>query len=178
MSSNSDGSWPRNMPEAFRRRGNDETWVRACRSITATMLTGMFDTVLPTAGSTFEEGLTFRPEGQPGLRGGDNVRLVAAPGGQAPIDGTADAALFCAVHDVMQSWAALEHVFDHPRPGRRSPPPAGSGRPHGWGHCERVWPTCTCLLSPTSATSTDHGGCWPSSRPTCGSTSWRSVPDT
>ena len=35
----------------------------------------------------------------------------------------------------------------------------------------------TCLLSPTSATSTDHGGCWPSSRPTCGSRSRRSVPE-
>ena len=43
--------------------------------------------------------------------GWDNVRLVAAPAEQAPIDGPADAALFCAVHDVLQSRAALGRVF-------------------------------------------------------------------
>ena len=35
--------------------------------------------------------------------GWDNVRLVAAPAERAPIEGPADAALFCAVHDVLQS---------------------------------------------------------------------------
>ena len=79
----------------------------------------------------------------------------------------------------MKSRASLEHVFDHLRLGAPVPAAgAGSGRPHGRGHCERVWPACTCLVSPTSATSTDRDGCWLSSRPTCGSTSWRSVPDT
>ena len=57
---------------------------------------------LADGGKHVEEGLTFRAEGQPGLWGWDNVRLVAAPADRAPIDGTADAALFCAVHDVMR----------------------------------------------------------------------------
>ena len=49
--------------------------------------------------------------------GWDNVRLVATPAEQAPIDGPADAALFCAVHDVLQSRAALGRVFEQLRPG-------------------------------------------------------------
>jgi len=48
--------------------------------------------------------------------GWDNVRLVAAPAEQAPIDGPADAALFCAVHDVLQSRAALGRVIEQLRP--------------------------------------------------------------
>ena len=50
-------------------------------------------------------------------RGWDNVRLLQAPAEHAPIDGLADAALFCAVHDVLQSRAALSRVFRHLRPG-------------------------------------------------------------
>ena len=46
-----------------------------------------------------------------------NVRLVSAPLIDAVIDVTADAAIFCAVHDVMQSPGALRNVFDHLRPG-------------------------------------------------------------
>jgi SAM-dependent methyltransferase len=49
--------------------------------------------------------------------GWDNVRLLAAPVARAPIESTADAALFCAVHDVLQSPAALDHIFAHLRPG-------------------------------------------------------------
>ena len=54
--------------------------------------------------------------------GWSNVRLVVAPVQDAKIeqalpDGHADAALFCAVHDVMQSPDALANVFDHLRPG-------------------------------------------------------------
>src|SRR5687768_674288 len=37
--------------------------------------------------------------------GWDNVQLLAAPVAKAPIGRTADAALFCAVHDVLQSPA-------------------------------------------------------------------------
>lgn len=114
----------------------------------------------------------------PGLSAWDNVRLVAAPADRAPIDGTADAALFHAVNDVMQSRAALEHVFDQLRP--EAPVAAVGGKwPSAW-----LWSVRACQadlnvpLSPTSATSTDHGLCWPSSRPTRGCTSWRSVPDT
>jgi len=58
--------------------------------------------------------------------GWDNVRLLATPVAEAPIDGTADAALFCAVHDVMQSRAALSNVFGHLRPG--APVAAAGGK--------------------------------------------------
>ncbi len=46
-----------------------------------------------------------------------NIHLVAAPVSKASIGVIADAALFCAVHDVMQSRAALVNVFQHLRPG-------------------------------------------------------------
>jgi len=49
--------------------------------------------------------------------GWQNVHLVSAPVMDAVIDVTADAAIFCAVHDVMQSPAALRNVFDHLGPG-------------------------------------------------------------
>jgi SAM-dependent methyltransferase len=63
--------------------------------------------------------------------GWDNVRLLAAPVAHAPIEGTADAALFCAVHDVLQSPAALDHVFNHLRPG--APVAAAGGKwPAPW----------------------------------------------
>jgi SAM-dependent methyltransferase len=66
--------------------------------------------------------------------GWDNVRLLAAPVARAPIDATADAALFCAVHDVLQSPAALDHVFAHLRPG--APVAAAGGKwPAPW-----LWP--------------------------------------
>jgi SAM-dependent methyltransferase len=50
-------------------------------------------------------------------QGWDNVTIVEAPVETAPIPVIADAALFCAVHDVLQSPAALTNVFDHLRPG-------------------------------------------------------------
>jgi SAM-dependent methyltransferase len=40
-------------------------------------------------------------------QGWDNVRLVSAPAEHAPIGESADAALFCAVHDVLQCRASL-----------------------------------------------------------------------
>ena len=49
--------------------------------------------------------------------GWDNVTIVQAPVETAAIPVMADAALFCAVHDVLQSPAALTNVFDHLRPG-------------------------------------------------------------
>jgi SAM-dependent methyltransferase len=49
--------------------------------------------------------------------GWDNVKLIAAPVADAPINETADAALFCAVHDVMQCPAAVANVVGHLRPG-------------------------------------------------------------
>jgi ubiquinone/menaquinone biosynthesis C-methylase UbiE len=70
--------------------------------------------------------------------GWDNVHLIAAPVATAPIDGVADAALFCAVHDVMQSPAALGQVFDHLRPG--APVAAAGGKwPAPWMWPLRAW---------------------------------------
>ena len=66
--------------------------------------------------------------------GWDNVRLVAAPVADARIEVVADAAVFCAVHDVMQSPAALGNVFDHLRPGA-AVAAAGGKQPGPW-----MWP--------------------------------------
>jgi ubiquinone/menaquinone biosynthesis C-methylase UbiE len=52
-------------------------------------------------------------------RGWDNVVLVEAPAEETVVRGAADAVLFCAVHDVLQSPAALRKVFAHTRPGAR-----------------------------------------------------------
>jgi trans-aconitate methyltransferase len=46
-----------------------------------------------------------------------NVQLIGATVDEANIDQIADGALFCAVHDVMQSPAAIANVFAHLRPG-------------------------------------------------------------
>jgi demethylmenaquinone methyltransferase/2-methoxy-6-polyprenyl-1,4-benzoquinol methylase len=70
--------------------------------------------------------------------GWHNIRLIAAPVATAPIDGMADAALFCAVHDVMQSPVALGNVFDHLRPG--APVAAAGGKwPAPWMWPLRAW---------------------------------------
>lgn len=49
--------------------------------------------------------------------GWDNVTVVQAPAEDAQLDLTADAALFCAVHDIMQSPGALKNVMTTLRPG-------------------------------------------------------------
>jgi len=46
-----------------------------------------------------------------------NVTIVEAPAEDAEIDVTADAALFCAVHDILQSPDALRNVTTRLRPG-------------------------------------------------------------
>ena len=48
-----------------------------------------------------------------------NVVLLQAPVEDAAIPHAADAVLFCAVHDVLQSPAALANLFAHARPGAR-----------------------------------------------------------
>lgn len=48
-----------------------------------------------------------------------NVSVVHSPVEQAQITVVADKALFCAVHDVLQSYEALRIVFEHLRPGAR-----------------------------------------------------------
>ena len=64
----------------------------------------------------------------------DNVRLVASPVDTAPLDTTADAALFCAVHDILQSPSALLNIVEHLRPGA-AVAAAGGKRPGPW-----LWP--------------------------------------
>ena len=49
--------------------------------------------------------------------GWDNVTVVQAPAEDAEIGLTADAALFCAVHDILQSPDALRNVLTRLRPG-------------------------------------------------------------
>ena len=49
--------------------------------------------------------------------GWDNVTVVQAPAEDAEIGLTADAALFCAVHDILQSADALRNVLTRLRPG-------------------------------------------------------------
>ena len=46
-----------------------------------------------------------------------NVTVLQAPAEQARIEGRADAALFCAVHDILQSPGALENILASLRPG-------------------------------------------------------------
>ena len=55
-----------------------------------------------------------------------NVTVVQAPAEDAQIAVTADAALFCAVHDVLQSPDALRNVISTLRPGARVA--AGGGK--------------------------------------------------
>jgi demethylmenaquinone methyltransferase/2-methoxy-6-polyprenyl-1,4-benzoquinol methylase len=49
--------------------------------------------------------------------GWDNVTVVQAPAEEARVGLTADAALFCAVHDILQSPGALRNVLAGLRPG-------------------------------------------------------------
>ena len=49
--------------------------------------------------------------------GWENVTVVQAPAEDAEIGLTADAALFCAVHDILQSPDALRNVLGSLRPG-------------------------------------------------------------
>jgi len=58
--------------------------------------------------------------------GWPNVTVVQAAAEEAEIGVTADAALFCAVHDVMQSPRALRNVLARLRPGARVA--AGGGK--------------------------------------------------
>jgi ubiquinone/menaquinone biosynthesis C-methylase UbiE len=72
--------------------------------------------------------------------GWDNVRLIAAPVATAPIQATADAAVFCAVHDLMQCPAALRNVLDHLHPN--APVVAAGGkRPGPWTWPLQAWVT-------------------------------------
>ena len=58
--------------------------------------------------------------------GWGNVTVVQSAAEDAQIPVTADAALFCAVHDILQSPGALRNVMNHLRPGARVA--AGGGK--------------------------------------------------
>jgi SAM-dependent methyltransferase len=58
--------------------------------------------------------------------GWGNVTVVQSTAEAAEIEGTADAALFCAVHDILQSPDALRNVMSKLRPGARVT--AGGGK--------------------------------------------------
>lgn len=58
--------------------------------------------------------------------GWDNVTVVQAPAEDAQLQHTADAALFCAVHDILQSPQALKNIVATLRPG--APVAAGGGK--------------------------------------------------
>ncbi len=55
-----------------------------------------------------------------------NVTVVQSPAEDARLETTADAALFCAVHDILQSPGALRNVLASLRPG--APVAAGGGK--------------------------------------------------
>ncbi|MET0864480.1 MAG: methyltransferase domain-containing protein [Nakamurella sp.] len=67
-----------------------------------------------------------------------NVHLINAPVDKAAIDGTADAALFCAVHDVMQNPTAVGNVVNHLRPGA-AVAAIGGKWPAPWHWPLRAW---------------------------------------
>jgi hypothetical protein len=66
------------------------------------------------------------------------VHLIAAPIDQAHIEVTADAALFSAVHDILQSPAALANIFGKLRPGA-AVATIGGQWPHPWLWPLRAW---------------------------------------
>ena len=107
-----------------------------------------------------------------------NVHLINAPVGEADIDGAADAALFCAVHDVMQSPEAIANVFAHLRPGAAVAAIGGRGPLRGCGPCGNGSPTCTPRSSPISPASTSPGVCSPTMFPTCRSANSAAAPVT
>lgn len=67
-----------------------------------------------------------------------NVHLITAAVDQAVIPTTADAALFCAVHDILQSPSAVANVFAHLRPGA-AVAAIGGQWPHPWLLALRAW---------------------------------------
>lgn len=92
---------------------------------------------LPLLGSRVgPEGLVVGIDGSPQMlavarrhvrdSGSRNVLLIESTVEAADIGLTADAALFCAVHDICRSPAALRNVFRHLRPG--APVVAGGGK--------------------------------------------------
>lgn len=65
----------------------------------------------------------------------DRIHLVVSPVEDAKLDAMADALLFCYTHDVMQTPAALENLFQHTTPGARVAIAGARLLPWVWG-----WP--------------------------------------
>ena len=108
--------------------------------------------------------------------GWDNVTVVQAPAEDAEIGLTADAALFCAVHDILQSPDALRNVLTRLRPGAWVA--AGGGKwaaPMMVALNSMVGMPSTRPMSGTSPDSTARGGIWNGWSRTCGSRRWRSA---
>ena len=81
---------------------------------------GLLDAVGPTGeivGIDASPEMTALAAERARAQGWDNVTILPASAADASVDGCADAALFCAAHDVLQSPAALANVVDHLRPG-------------------------------------------------------------
>ena len=108
--------------------------------------------------------------------GWENVTVVQAPAEDAEIGLAADAALFCAVHDILQSPDALRNVVTRLRPGAWVA--AGGGK---WAAPMMVAlnSMVSLLHAPVragaSADSIARGGIWSSWSRTSRSGSWRSA---
>lgn len=69
-----------------------------------------------------------------------NVELIGSCAARAPIPHGADAALFCAVHDLLQCPDTLRHIFAHLRPGAAIAATGGKW-PAPWMWPLRYWVT-------------------------------------
>jgi hypothetical protein len=83
------------------------------------------------------------------------------PGRHRAHRGDREAAVFCAVLDLMQSSAAVDNVFEHLRPGAPAPQRAASSPARGCGRCGSGSPSYAHRSSPTSPASTSRGDSWP-----------------
>jgi demethylmenaquinone methyltransferase/2-methoxy-6-polyprenyl-1,4-benzoquinol methylase len=83
----------------------------------------------------------------------DRVTLVVSPVEEARLEWRADALLFCYTHDVLQSPAAVENLFNHVNPGARVAIAGLRLRPWWWG-----WPLNLFNLWRTRAYLTTYRG--------------------
>ena len=88
--------------------------------------------------------------------GWSNVVLACAPLETAELP-TADHALFCAVHDIMQSAYALDNVLGHLRPGGNVAVGGGKWGPVGRSASTRACSRSTRRTCATSRASTGRG---------------------
>src|SRR3954447_7292871 len=106
--------------------------------------------------------------------GWTNVTLVGSPVESAVLP-TVDHALFCAVHDVLQSAPAIDNVLGHVRDGGGVAAGGGEGAPP-WALAVNA--AVLALHAPfvrDFAGSTGRGRCWRSASPGSPCTRWRSA---